>query len=187
MASTKSTHCRIIQNPAVDQLPFKTNFSLRPITKTKLIQIFTIFAGISLFTPILPWTGRHDYRPIWEIFANIDKFIAEERVVNGTLLNQKYRIEGKGEKEAKCLAIRDTMTLIMEAELLTHDYVIVNLGFRSTSVPAFWIVNNIGLSVLLEIMRIEWSGDITQSIADQCKDFPGRFISPSSLKDVLKP
>lgn len=157
----------------------------KSIGKREILRFFAVVLGISLFTPILPWTGRYNYRPVWESIDAVAASIDQNTYVDPNLLKRKYLGDGFGEKEAKCLTARDSLFSILVSIGVTQNDISKNLGFRSTSVPIFWIANAIALSIITEISTSAVYPKMTQEVADKCKGFPGRFISPSRLSTVM--
>lgn len=149
-------------------------------SKKSFIKFFAVFIGGAIFTPMLPWTGRHDYRPIWESVAAAEKD-ANYKLVNIELLKQKYKKQGLSSNEIKCVIGRDVFFDVLESQAITTNSLADNLGLRSSSVPAFLAANTIALSVFTELSRLDLNKSLINQVADKCRDYPGRFASRADL------
>jgi len=157
-------------------------FSIKDVrlSKKRYIEIFAVYLGIAIFTPILPWTGRHDYRPVWESLAAVEKDVSY-KLVNTELLKQNYKKQGLSSDETKCVISRDVFFDILESQVITNNSLANNLGLRSSSVPVFLAANTIALSVYTEISRLDLNKSLINHVANKCRNYPGRFASRADL------
>lgn len=149
-------------------------------SKKSYIEFFAIFIGGAIFTPILPWNGRYDYRPIWESIAAVEKGV-NYKLVNPGLLKKKYKEQGLSLDEAKCVIGRDVFFDILEIQAITTNSLADNLGLRSSSVPVFLAANIVALSVFAELSRLDLNKSLINHVANKCRDYPGRFASRADL------
>jgi hypothetical protein len=157
------------------------------VNKKRVAGLLGVCAGFLMLAPVLPWTGRYNYRPIWETIAIIASEEKQNRFLDLSLVTDKYKEQGKGDKEIKCLAARDVISSIMAASSVTTKSLGTNLGLRASSVPAFYLANAIALSIFAEIARPDLDVNIIESIAKRCQDYPGHFIHPSLIPLVQSP
>ena len=149
-------------------------------SKKSYIEFFAVFIGGVIFTPILPWTGRYDYRPIWESIAAVDKDV-NYKLINSELLKKKYKKQGLSSDETKCVISRDVFFDILESQAIVTNSLADNLGLRSSSVPVFLAANTVALSVFTELSRLDLNKSLINHVANKCRDYPGRFASRADL------
>jgi len=157
-------------------------FRIRDIrwSKKRYIEIFAVYLGIAIFTPILPWSGRYNYRPIWESIAAVAKD-NNYKLINLELLKQNYKKQGLSSDEIKCVTSRVVFFDILESQVITTNSLANNLGLRSSSVPVFLAANTIALSVFTEISRLDLYKSLINHVANKCRNYPGRFASRADL------
>lgn len=150
------------------------------LSSKSYIKLFAVFIGVAIFTPILPWTGRHDYRPIWEGIAAFAK-VLDYKVVDADLLKQSYEKQGLSSDEIKCLIARDTLFDILEDRATIANFLADSFGLRSSSVPVFLAANTIALSVFAEVGKLDLKKSLINDVANVCRIYPGRFATRAAL------
>ena len=139
-----------------------------------------MFFGVAIFTPILPWSGRYDYVPIWEGVAAVAK-VADYKSVDSELLKQKYEKKKLSSDEVKCLIGRDVIFNVLEHKAIYTNSLGNHFGLRSSSVPVFLAANTVMLSVFTEWGILDFKESLIYNVANKCRNYPGRFASRADL------
>ena len=150
------------------------------LSKKNCLEILAIWIGVAIFTPILPWTGRYDYRPVWQAIEEVDKSV-NHPIVNVDKLKRQYESGGYSPQEIDCMTSRDAMFEVLESHGVTFNSLGKNLGLRSSSVPVFLIANTIMLSLFSELSWLDLYERPSDEVAQKCKQFPGRFVTKEML------
>ena len=150
------------------------------LSKKNYLEILAIWIGVAFFTPILPWTGRYDYRPVWQAIEEVGKSV-DYPIVNVDKLKRQYESGGYSPQEIDCMTSRDAMFDILEVHGVTSNSLGKNLGLRSSSVPVFLIANTIILSLFSELSWLDFNERLSDEVAQKCKQFPGRFVTKEML------
>lgn len=148
--------------------------------KKSHIAFFAVFIGGALFTPILPWTSRYNYQPAWEGLEAVEKAL-DNKAINPDLLRQEREKQGLSSNEIKCMNSRDFLFEVLENHAIINSIVADNFGLRSSSVPAFLVLNTIVLSMFTEGSRLNLDKSLINKVAYNCRNYPGRFISRATL------
>ena len=151
------------------------------LSKKNYLEILAVWVGVAIFTPILPWTGRHNYRPVWQAIDAVSESV-DYPIISGDKLKKQYESEGYSAQEIDCMVTRDVMFDVLESQAITTNSFAKNLGLRSSSVPVYLIANTITLSLFTELSWLDFNESLIDEVAQKCQQFPGRF----GTKEILE-